>query len=165
MTVPSPSLRAILAGGVLAASAGSGAAQNGSDLYDTCFARDYGPVHLAAHPGQRVSSISVQFLSFEDDLLATVIYTLKFGTRFGFSGACYVRIEGGWQCQGCANDSCEANGEEFKIYWPGGDTVTLVNDTTGMLAGNAEGGRDYLASDGEHRAFLMRRAAAQDCAW
>lgn len=141
------------------------AAQDADQLYDACFARTYDEAHLATHPGQRVTAISINFQTFEDDLLASVIYTLRFGTKFGFSGACYQKIEGGFLCEACANDSCEATGEKFKILWSGGDTVRLVNDLTGMLAKNAQGGRDYLAAGGEHGEFLLRRASTDDCAW
>ena len=156
---------AVLAAAALAASLTPAASQDASALYDACFARTYDDAHLAAHPGQRVSAISVQFQSFEDDLLASVIYTLRYGTRFGFSGACYVKIEGGFLCDACVNDSCESSGEHFIVLWPGGDTVRLVNDLTGMLAENPEGGRDYLAAGGEHGEFVLRRASAEDCAW
>jgi hypothetical protein len=154
-----------LAGGVLAASLGPAAPQDASALYDTCFTRTYDFAHLAGHPGQRVAEMSVYFQEFEDDLLASVIYTLRFGTRFGFSGACYVKIENGFACEACVNDSCESSGELFQVLWSGGDTVRLVNNLTGMLAANAAGGRDYLAAGGEHGEFLLRRGAAEDCAW
>ena len=94
-----------------------------------------------------------------------VVYTLRFGTKFGFSGACYVKIEGGYSCDACVNDSCESRGEKFQILWAGGDTVRLVNDSTGMLAENQQGGRDYLAAGGEHGEFVLRRAAPADCRW
>src|SRR5438105_3320848 len=90
------------------------AAEDASTLYDQCFTRTYDAAHLAAHPGQRVVAMSVQFQQFEDDLLASVVYTLRFGTKFGFSGACYVKIEGGFSCDACVNDSCESRGEKFK---------------------------------------------------
>jgi len=165
MMTPTLPIRAILAGSVLAASGGEAASPDVSALYHTCFARTYSATHLAAHPGQRVSAIAVNFQVFGDDLLASVIYTLKYGTRFGFSGACYVKIDGGFQCEGCVTDNCETGGEKFKILWSGGDTVRLVNDSTGMLAKNVEGGRDYLAADGEHREFLLRRGSTDDCEW
>ena len=136
-------------------------AEDAKTLYDQCFTRTYDAAHLAAHPGQRVAAMSVQFQQFEDDLLASVIYTLRYGTKFGFSGACYVKVEGGFLCDACVNDSCESRGEKFKILWSGGDTVRLVNDSTGMLAENAQGGRDYLAAGGEHGEFVLRRAGAR----
>jgi hypothetical protein len=84
---------------------------------------------------------------------------------FGFSGACSVKIEDGFACDACVNDSCGPSGEKFKILWSGGDTVKLVNDETGMLAENTQGGRDYLAAGGEHAEFALRRGSAKDCAW
>jgi hypothetical protein len=160
MSEARPLVRAALAASVVPA-----VSEDAAALYDKCFSRTYDAAHLARHPGQRVSAISVQFQEFEGDLLASVIYKLRFGTKFGFSGACYVKIEGGYACDACVNDSCESNGEKFRILWSGGDTVKLVNDETGMLAKNAEGGRDYLAAGGEHAAFVLRRGAADNCAW
>src|SRR4249920_1453408 len=60
----------------------SEAAEDAKTLYDQCFTRTYDAAHLAAHPGQRVTAMSIQFQQFEDDLLASVIYTLRFGTKF-----------------------------------------------------------------------------------
>lgn len=157
--------RTLLATAAIVFGAGHAASQEPSELYETCFTRTYDAAHLALHPGQRVTAIAVHFQEFEDDLLASVIYTLRFGTRFGFSGACYVKIAGGFLCEACANDSCETSGEQFKILWSGGDRVKVVNDLTGMLAKNPEGGRDYLAAGGEHREFNLRRGSADDCAW
>jgi hypothetical protein len=162
--------RSHVAGGVLAAvalagSVASAAPEDLSVLYDKCFTRAYDAAHLAGHPGQRVTKMSVQFQEFEGDLLASVIYTLRYGTKFGFSGACYVKIEGGYSCDACVNDTCESNGEKFKILWSGGETIRLVNEETGMLAKNAEGGRDYLSAGGEHGEFILRRGRAEDCSW
>jgi hypothetical protein len=157
--------QAVFAVAALTASVTQAASQDASALYDTCFARTYDAAHLAAHPGQRLTAISVNFQVFEDDLLASVIYTLRYGTKFGFSGACYVKIEGGFLCDACVNDSCETSGEHFVVLWSGGDSVKLVNDLTGMLAKNAEGGRDYLPAGGEHGEFALRRAAPEACAW
>jgi hypothetical protein len=156
---------AVLAGLAFAASPLDAAAQDASALYGQCFTRNYDAAHLAAHPGQRVTAISAQFQEFEGDLLASIIYTLRFGTKFGFSGACYVKIDGGYSCDACVGDSCQSRGEKVKILWSGGDTVRLVNDSTGMLAENQQGGRDYLAAGGEHGEFLLRRSAPEDCRW
>jgi hypothetical protein len=165
MNAPQPLVRAVLAAGALAASVGPAISDDASTLYDKCFSRTYNAAHLAKHPGQRVIAISAQFQEFEGDLLASVIYKLRYGTKFGFSGACYVKIEGGYACDACVNDSCESNGEKFKILWSGGNTVRLVNDQTGMLAENAEGGRDYLAAGGELAEFVLRRGTDKNCAW
>ena len=163
--LPARSCRAYLPAAWLCASAGMPAEPDASALYDTCFSRTYDAAHLAAasRPARHRDVRAVP--DFEDDLLASVVYTLRYGTKFGFSGACYVKIEGGFRCDACVNDSCESSGEKFKVLWSGGDSVRLVNDETGMLAENAEGGRDYLAAGGEHGEFVLRRGSAEDCAW
>jgi hypothetical protein len=141
-------------------------AQDSAALAHTCFTRTYDAAHLAAHPGQRIAAIAVAFQGFEDSLLASVVYTLRYGPKFGFSGDCYRPAEGGYLCQACGTtDSCQGNGESFKILWSGNDEVQLVNDTTGLFAENADGGRDRLAAGGEHRLFVLKRAPAEECAW
>src|SRR5687767_15915506 len=156
------SVSTLALGTALAAAA---AAQDSAALIDTCFARTYDAAHLAKHPQQRVAGIAIAFQGFEDSLLASVVYTLRYGPKFGFSGDCYRPAEGGFLCEACGNDSCEGNGESFKILWSGGDEVQLVNDTTGLFAENAEGGRDRLAPGGEHRLFALKRVSAEECAW
>ena len=140
-------------------------AQDQSTLVGTCFSRAYSPEHLADNPGQRVSDISVQFQGFEGSLLASVIYTLRFGTRFGFGADCYEKIEGGFLCRACAGDSCQSSGETFKILFGDEGAIRLVNDSTGMVAENPDGGRDYLRSDGEHGEFILYRGLPESCAW
>jgi hypothetical protein len=117
------------------------------------------------HPGQRVTDIAVHFQGFEDSLLANVGYTLRFGIRFRFSGDCYDRIDDGFLCRACTNDICEGSGETFKILPSGNDTIKLVNDTTGVMGENADGGRDYLIAGGEHGVFVLQRAGPEACAW
>jgi hypothetical protein len=149
----------------LALAAGPAAAHDPASLYDACFARTYDAAHLARHPEQRVSAITVYFQNFADTLLAAVSYTLRYGPRFGFSGDCHEGIEGGFVCQACASDSCANEGESFRILWPGGDSIELLNDTTGVVGENPDGGRDYLRAGGEPEAFVMRRGSSADCAW
>ncbi len=145
--------------------AGQAAAQDRASLYGNCFVGNYDAAPLAQRPVQRVAAMSVQFQGFENSLLAAVQYRLRFGTKFGFSGACAVDIEGGFQCEACGNDRCSGDGESFKILWSGGDTIQLVNDATGILAENAAGGRDRLPPDGANKAFELKRGAPGDCAW
>jgi hypothetical protein len=154
---------AIFCGSLLALPV-SAAAIDPAGLFDTCFARNYSASQLSAHPGQRVRTMSVLFQSFEGDLLASVVYRVRFGTRFGFGGACSKAISGGFECDACVNNGCDQDGERFKILWSGGDTIRLVNDETGLLAKNAAGGRDYLMSGGEPREFVLSRAALTACA-
>jgi hypothetical protein len=141
------------------------AAQNAESLYETCFVRAYDGAHMAAHPGQRVTAISVYFQNFADTLLAGISYTLRYGDKFGFSGDCHEKIEGGFQCHACTNDSCDTDGESFKILWTGGDSIELVNDSTGVVGENPEGGRDYLRAGGASSRFTLDRGSLSDCAW
>ena len=141
------------------------AGQDRTALYGTCFAQRYDPAYLARDRGQRVSAIAVQFQGFEDSLLASVTYALRYGTKFGFSGECRTPIEGGFLCEACGSDVCEGTGETFKVLWSGGDSLTIVNDSTGFFARNAAGGRDRVAPGGAHAAFELKRVAAEDCAW
>jgi hypothetical protein len=134
-----------------------------ADLYGACFVRVYDAKHLAAHPGQRVTAIRLQFQGFAGDLLASVSYSLRHGGDFGFSADCHEPIDGGFFCRACTNDSCDAGGESFRILWSGGDEVTLANDRTGVVGENPEGGRDYLQARGEHALFELRRGAADRC--
>ena len=136
-----------------------------SALYGKCFAQNFSEPHLAIHPAQRVAAIAIQFQGLENDLLASVLYSLRYGTRFGLSADCYVKTEGGLLCTACTNGSCDVGGESFKLFWSGGENVELVNDTTGILAANIEGGRDYLRAAGGDAYFVLTRVAAEKCAW
>jgi hypothetical protein len=157
--------RTILGAALVSAFAAGASAQEFSDLLDTCFTRTYDAVHMFEHPGQRVTDIAVHFQGFEDSLLASVSYTLRFGIRFGFSGDCHDKIEGGFLCHACANDICDGSGETFKILPGSDDTIRLINDTTGVVGENSDGGRDYLKAGGEHGVFVLRKASPENCTW
>ena len=161
--------RCILAGSLVGAIITPALAQEAAGgpgaLYETCFVRTYDPTYLENNPGQRVAAISVYFQNFADTLLAGVSYRLRYGPKYGFSGDCHDAIDGGFSCEACASDSCDVNGESFKIFWPGGDSIQLVNDSTGVVAENADGGRDYLRAGNENRVFVMQRGTLADCAW
>ena len=157
---------AVLVAALLPQPAVAATARDGSGLYGTCFARTYDWHYLAAHPGQRVAAIAVQFHGFEGSLLASVAYRLRYGTKFAFSSDCRGNAEAGFVCTGCTNGDCSADQREvFSIAWPGGDGLELVNDATGLLGGNAAGGRDYIISLGEQSAFTLERGEPADCAW
>ena len=141
------------------------AAQDKAALFGTCFVQRYDAAHLARHRGQRVSAIAVQFQGLEDSLLASVTYGLRYGTKFGFSGECRTAIEGGFSCQACGSGRCEGRGETFKILWSGGDSLQLVNHSTGFFAENAAGGRQRIGPGGEHGSFELRRVPSEDCRW
>jgi len=141
------------------------AALDTADLSGSCFARTYDRAYLAAHPGQRVAAIAVQFSDLADSLLAGVSYKLRYGPRFGFSGECYGREKGAILCDACGTaDSCRGTRESFKVVWSGGDVLQIVNDTTGLAAANPAGGRDRLNPNGPHRTFHLSRAAPEACA-
>jgi hypothetical protein len=148
---------------VVGALAGAAKAADHAGLADTCFATRYNAEYLTAHPGQRVASISANFQEFDNNLLTSVIYKLRFGTTFGFSGACYTKVPGGFLCEACVNENCGTSGGQFVVRWAGGDTLTIANDLTGLLAKNAAGGRDYLSAGGADGEFVLRRASAERC--
>jgi hypothetical protein len=151
------------AGFVAGMVAGTASAADAPSLADTCFKASYDADYLAAHRGQRVAKIAANFQEFDNNLLTSVIYKLRYGTTFGFSGACYTKIKGGFLCEACVNQNCETSGGQFEVLWSGGDTVKIVNDLTGLLAKNAAGGRDYLAAGGDNGEFVLRRAAPDSC--
>ncbi|HEX9906550.1 MAG TPA: hypothetical protein VGA77_16480 [Propylenella sp.] len=159
------SARVVFAVAGLAASVAAAEPPDPSVLFGACFSRTHSAVDLAARPGQRVATISMQFQGFEGALLASVVYKLRYGTKFGFGADCHREIAGGFSCEACAGGACDANAEVFEIHWSGGDALRIVNQKTGMLAENPEGGRDYLISRGEHRAYFLMRARPEDCAW
>jgi hypothetical protein len=136
-----------------------------SDLYGTCFAAWQAASPIPGSPSSRVAAIAVQFQGFENTLLASASYTLRYGTSFSFSAECNAESEGSFSCRSCVNDNCETNGEAFQVIWSGGDGLHILNDTTGMLAENAAGGRDYLLPTGQQETFLLYRTAAENCAW
>ena len=158
--------RALLGAALLSQPAAAATGGDQSGLYGSCFSRTYDRQYLAAHPGQRVESIAVQFYGLEGSLLASVAYRLRYGTKFAFSSDCQGNSEGGFVCTTCTGGDCGADRSEvFSIAWPGGDGLHLVNDATGLLGGNPAGGRDYIISLGEQRAFALERSEPADCAW
>ena len=135
-------------------------------LADACFARTYDTAHLAKHPRQKVTAISVEFIEFEDSVVARLGFTLReFAGDFGYSGDCYRDIKGGASCEGCAGDSCESNGESFKILLKGSDSIEVVNDTTGLTLADAADlpATVRLAADEEHKVFSLTRVDRSVC--
>lgn len=140
------------------------AAQDAGSLAESCFVQTYDQAELEAHPELRVKTINVYFQDLAGTLLASVTYTLRFGAKFGFSGDC-EQTGGGFVCRACANDSCARDSQSFRILWPGGESIELVNDETGIVAENADGGRDYLLAGGGGNSFVMMRGPLAECAW
>ncbi len=157
---------AVLVAALLPQAALAAVAGNEAGLYGSCFARTYDGHYLAAHPGQRVAAIAVQFHGLDGALLASVAYRLRYGTKFAFSSDCHGSAEAGFVCTGCTNGDCRIDqGEVFSIAWLEADSLELVNDATGLLGGNPAGGRDYVIPLGEQSAFELRRGDPADCAW
>lgn len=134
-------------------------------LDGSCFSQTFDANAIAANPGRRVSAMSVTFQSFAGSLLASVTYRLRFGPKFAFSGDCAQPVDGRFLCNACATGSCTDRSENFAILWSGGDTVTLANERTGVVAENPEGGRDYLKAAGGNRLFVLKRGAPEACNW
>lgn len=132
-----------------------------SALFQTCFAR----VYDRRISDRRVTRIAVYFQGFKESLLSGVVYRLRYGTKFGFSGECSERTAGGFLCQACDIDNCDNATESFKILWSGGEEVQLVGQGVGILGENEQGGRDRIATFGQRRAFLLTRAEREDCRW
>ena len=158
----------MVAAAALLASAGARAADGVSSLSDQCFAREYDAAHLAKHPDQAVNWIAVDFIGYEDSTVARLRFTTRQDPEvaYFYSADCGSAIAGGAHCGGCANDSCEDNGEAFKILLHGKDAIELVNDETGITAVNGEedNPRQYkLAPGGEHRVFVLERGNASGC--
>jgi hypothetical protein len=128
--------------------------------------RIYDPAHMQSHPGQRAVQIQAAFQEYEENLWAGVYYTLASGKRYGLSGDCYEKIDGGFLCRVCANDSCDQTGESFKILWSGGATVDFVNDTTGLTGQDSAGEADRLEAGGENGVFRLDQLSDPSaCDW
>ena len=92
----------LLPAGIVAGMVASAAsAADAPSLADSCFTASYDRDYLAVHPGQRVAKISANFQEFDNSLLIGVIYKLRYGTTYGFSGACYTKTVEGFLCEAC----------------------------------------------------------------
>lgn len=142
-------------------------AQDASGLYDACFVRTYDTEHMKSHPGQRIVEVQAFFQEYEGSLWTAVYYTtLPGGRKFGLSGDCAEAVAGGFLCRVCANDSCDHTGETFKILWPGGASLDLVNDATGVTGVDVAGVRDKLPPGGDDGIFRLERASdPAACDW
>ena len=157
---------AAAAGWLLAA--GGAQADGVRSLEDQCFARAYDAAHLAKHPNQAVTWIAVDFIGYEDGTVARVRFTTRQDPEvaYFYTADCGDAIPGGAHCGGCANDSCEDNGESFKILLHGKDSIDFVNDESGITAVNGDEDKplEYkLAPGGEHRVFVLDRGDPSGC--
>jgi hypothetical protein len=122
-------------------------------LYDTCFAE------VGAAAGRRAKAVYLQFQSLDGGLLAGVVYQLRYGPTFGFSGDCSASVDGGFVCNACTGGTCGDRADSFAILWSGGGSLRLVSRGGGVLAENFEGGRDRFASG----TYVLTRVAPETC--
>jgi hypothetical protein len=124
-------------------------------LYGTCFAE----VGSAAASSRRAKAVYLQFQGLDGGLLAGVVYQLRYGPTFGFSGDCFASADGGFVCRACAGEVCGDSADSFAILWSGGGSLRLVSRGGGALAENFEGGRDRFASG----TYVLTRVAPETC--
>lgn len=134
-----------------------------SDFYESCFIRSYDAAHLAKHPGQRVSAIQAEIIEWEANPFVRITYAVRGGANFSLAGDCYDEIEGGYLCHLCKDDSCQTGEQTFKVLLKDKDSITIVNDTTGLTGEDDNGAMDELSAGGEHGAFALDRTAYSVC--
>ena len=147
----------------LASSALPAMALDASDFYESCFIRSYDDAHLAKHPGQRVSAIQAEIIEWEANPFVRITYAVRGGANFHVAGDCYDEIAGGYLCHLCRDDSCQSGEQTFKVLFRDKDSITIVNDTTGVTAADDNGATDELSAGGEHGAFALSRVAYSVC--
>ena len=147
----------------LISSAVPAAALNVSDFYESCFIRSYDAAHLAKHPGQRVSAIQAEIIEWEANPFVRITYAVRGGANYRVAGDCYDEIEGGYLCHLCKDDSCQTGEQTFKVFLKNKDSITIVNDTTGLTGKDDNGATDELLAGGEHGAFALDRTAYSVC--
>ena len=114
------------------------AALDATPFYESCFIRNYDADHLAKHPGQRVAAMRVEIIEWEANPFVRINYALRGGAGYSLAGDCYDEISGGFLCHLCVDDSCETGEETFKVLLKSNDSITIVNETTGVT-GEDEG--------------------------
>jgi len=134
-----------------------------SDFYESCFARTYDAAHLAKHRGQRVVAMKAEIIEWEANPFVRISYALREGGEYTVAGDCYNEIAGGYLCHLCVDESCETGEQTFKVMLKSRETITILNDTTGLTARSEGGGRDELAAGGEHAAFALARTDYSAC--
>ena len=136
------------------------------DLMGTCFARAYDAAYLASHGDQQFAAIKIGFSDFNDTALARIDLTTRdrVSVLYYFAN-CAADIPGGVACQGCAGESCEPNGETFKIEMRGEDRIAFINGATGITAKTAGDLTQTvkLPPRGEYRTFVLERIDNANC--
>ena len=163
MSVPVKLASLVLGALALAASAFPATALDVSDFYESCFIRSYDDAHLAKHPGQRVSAIQAEIIEWEASPFVRITYAVRGGANFHVAGDCYDEIAGGYLCHLCNDESCETGEQTFKVLLKDKDSITIVNDTTGLTGADDNGATDELSPGGEHGAFALSRVAYSVC--
>jgi hypothetical protein len=107
--------------------------------------------------------MTVEILQWEDNPYVRITYALRGGANFRTGGDCYEEIGGGYLCHRCADDSCSAGDQNFKLMLRSRDSILIVNDTTGLTAESEDGSTDTLEPGGEHGAFALKRTAFSAC--
>ena len=136
------------------------------DLIGTCFARAYDAAYLASLRDQQFAAIKIGFSDFNDTALARIDLTTRTRAAVLYCFAnCSREVPGGVICQGCAGDSCEPNGETFKIELRGEDRIEFINGATGITAKSAGDSTQTLKLEarGEYRAFVLERIDNSNC--
>ncbi len=141
-------LRDVGAGGVEAALPAADA------LYGNCFAEiDARP----AAPG--APRRLLQFQGFGGGLLAGVVYKLRYGSTFGFSGDCSTPTDGGFACSACTGEACGDRADAFAILWSGGESVAARQQ------GQRRAGGELRRRPGSLRrgVYVLKRVAPETC--
>jgi len=136
------------------------------DLMGTCFARAYDAAYLASHGDQQFAAIKIGFSDFNDTALARIDLTTRDRiTVLYYFANCAADIAGGVVCQGCAGDSCEPNGETFKIEMRGEDRIAFINGATGITAKTAGDSTltVKLPPHGAYRSLILERIDNANC--
>lgn len=145
--------------------AGSAQAQSMRDTLLTdspfCLARSYDAAHLASHPDQRVTAISIsqhpEVARNAADGMVLLVRVMLRGSDEVYSGAAYCQVGKMADC------GMEGDSGTFAIEPRDADSVLL---SVGRYGITFEGQRDFITlySDrGDDRSFLLRRAALSAC--
>jgi hypothetical protein len=145
--------------------AGSAQAQSMRDTTLTdapfCFARNYDAAHLADHPDQRVTAITIsqhrEIPQNAADGMVLLVRVMLRGTNEVWSGAAYCQVGKMADC------GMEGDSGTFAIEPREGDSILL---SVGRYGITFEGQSDFITlhSDrGDDRSFLLRRAALSAC--
>lgn len=149
-------LACVIAAGCVTPALAAGSPPPAPDaLYGACFAEAGGPIGNA----RRTAAVYLQFQGLDGGLLAGVVYKLRYGPTFGFSGDCSASVDGGFVCRACTGEVCGDRADSFAILWSGGGSVRLVSRGGGVLAENFDGGRDRFASG----TYVLTRVAPETC--